>query len=160
MFRRGRGQHSGSRAGLGASREARNVGRTAGATSAHSIRCLPQKASADLVLPLNIATIALVIVGLVLMSVIVLSATALASVVILGTLDWTWVLPVAGLWLLILCGFAATMYRGGVTRHGKGKETVTVEHVHVNSGGQGRGGCHPGGRDSIERRGTAPRKAT
>jgi hypothetical protein len=101
-----------------------------------SISCLPQKASADLVLPLNISTIDLAIIGLVLMSVIVLSATALGSVVILGTLDWTWVLPVGGLWLLLLCGFAATMHRGGVKRHGKGKQKMTVEPVHVHSGGQ------------------------
>jgi hypothetical protein len=100
-----------------------------------SISCLPQKASADLVLPLNITTIALVVLGLVLMSVIVLLATAIASAVILGTLDWAWVLQVAGLWLLILCGFVATLHRRGVKRHGKGKQRVTVEPVHV--GGEG-----------------------
>ena len=68
--------------------------------------------------PLKIPTIALVV----LMSVVVLSATALASVVILGTLDWTLVLPVAGLWLLGLCGFAATKHNRGVKRYGKGKQ--------------------------------------
>jgi uncharacterized protein YjbI with pentapeptide repeats len=84
-----------------------------------SMSRLPQKASADHVLPLNVTTIASVILGLVLMSVIALAATALGSVVILGTLDWTSVLPVAGFWLLILGGFAATMYRSRVKRRGR-----------------------------------------
>jgi hypothetical protein len=70
---------------------------------------------------LNIPTIALVIIGMVITSVVVLSATALASVVILGTLDWTWALPVAGVWLLGLGGFAATKYRRSLKRYGKGK---------------------------------------
>jgi hypothetical protein len=82
-----------------------------------STSCLPQKASA--VLPLNITTIALAVFGLVLMSVFVLLATALASAVILGTLDGAWVLQVAGLWLLILCGFVATMHRRAAARENR-----------------------------------------
>jgi len=69
---------------------------------------------------MNITTIALVILGLALVSAIVLLATALASVVILGTPHWNWVLPVAGFWLLILGGgLAATMHRGDVKRRGR-----------------------------------------
>jgi hypothetical protein len=99
------------------------------------------------VLPLNITTIALVILGLVLMSVIVLLATALASVVNLYTVDWTSVLPGSGPWLLILCGFAATMHRGGVKRHGKDKQKVTDEHVHAHSDVQALSGRLPSVRE-------------
>jgi membrane protein implicated in regulation of membrane protease activity len=66
---------------------------------------------------MNITTIALVILGLVLVSAIVLSATALASVVILGAPHWNWVLPLAGFWLL--AGIIATMRRSGVKRRGR-----------------------------------------
>ena len=65
---------------------------------------------------MNITTIALGILGLVLVSAIVLSATALASVVILGAPHWNWVLPVAGFWLLILAGIIATLRRSRVKR--------------------------------------------
>jgi hypothetical protein len=59
----------------------------------------------------NIPTILLVILGLVLVTTIVLSATALASVLILGVVDWKWVVLAAGLWLLLLSWMVVIGYR-------------------------------------------------
>jgi hypothetical protein len=61
-------------------------------------------------------TILLVILGLVLVTTIVLAATTLASVLILGALHWEWVVPAAGLWLLLLSWIVATLHRGRGTR--------------------------------------------
>jgi hypothetical protein len=64
----------------------------------------------------NITTILLAILGLVLVTTIVLSATALASILILGALNWKWVLLAGGLWLLLLSWIVVIGYRAGRTR--------------------------------------------